>query len=140
MNSFINSVISIAAISITTIIMTSISVTSTHADECFNINGETIEINSNTRAFVCFQHDTHNEKAGIENCDRCHHLYDEQGTLLEGESSEDQSCSNCHASSSDKKDSKKLDITLTARYHKLCRDCHLAEKKGPVVCGECHIK
>lgn len=108
-----------------------------YASDCFNINGESSDDNSNTRPFVCFQHDTHNETAGIENCDRCHHVYDEQGKLVEGESSEDKSCSECH---SDNIDSNKLDIALAARYHQLCRDCHLEKKKGPVVCGECHRK
>ena len=41
---------------------------------------------------VVFQHDEHNEKAEIEDCNECHHIY-ENGLKMEDESSEDQSCS-----------------------------------------------
>ncbi|MBW1829116.1 MAG: cytochrome c3 family protein, partial [Deltaproteobacteria bacterium] len=41
-----------------------------------------------------FRHDDHNEAAGIEDCNECHHVY-EEGKKVE-ESSEDQSCSECH--------------------------------------------
>ena len=150
MNRFINSVIILVITAVTLIILTIMADGTTHASDCFNINGESIDSNTNTRPFVCFQHDTHNEKAALESCDRCHHVYDEQGNRVEGESSEDKSCFECHAgnggsinadSSSENSDgSKKLSIELTVKYHKLCRDCHLSEKKGPVVCGECHRK
>ncbi|MBF0301444.1 MAG: cytochrome c3 family protein [Desulfamplus sp.] len=141
MNRFINSVMNISGITLTAIILTLTFAITTHADDCFTVNGETIDANSNTRPFVCFQHDAHNEKAGLESCDRCHHSYDDQGKLIEGESSEDKSCSECHAGnvgSQKSFDSNRLNIDLAAKYHKLCRDCHIAEKKGPVVCGECH--
>ena len=48
------------------------------------------------RTSSVFHHDEHNEKAGIEDeeCNKCHHVY-EDGKLLEDESSEDQSCSEC---------------------------------------------
>ncbi|MBF0230270.1 MAG: cytochrome c3 family protein [Desulfamplus sp.] len=154
MNKFIYSTImpsiAIAIISIALIsALISVSIPAkSYANDCFTINGETIDANTNTRPFVCFQHDTHNEKAGVENCDRCHHLYDEQGKRLEGQTSEGQSCSECHAgnsssnngSSAGLENSRKLNIDLAVKYHKLCRDCHLAEKKGPVVCGGCHKK
>ena len=42
-----------------------------------------------------FRHDAHNEKAEIEDCSECHHIY-EDGQKLEDDSSEDQSCSDCH--------------------------------------------
>ena len=42
-----------------------------------------------------FRHDEHNEKAEIEDCSECHHIY-EDGKKLEDESSEDQSCADCH--------------------------------------------
>ena len=42
-----------------------------------------------------FEHDRHNELAAIEECSVCHHLY-EDGQLVEDESSEDQSCADCH--------------------------------------------
>ena len=43
-----------------------------------------------------FRHDEHNEMAEIEECSECHHIY-ENGKKLEDESSEDQSCADCHA-------------------------------------------
>ena len=39
---------------------------------------------------VVFRHDEHNELAQIEECNECHHVY-ENGNKLEDESSEDQS-------------------------------------------------
>lgn len=150
MNRVINSVIILANTAITFIILTIMAGGTTHASDCFNINGESIDANTNTRPFVCFQHDAHNEKAALEKCDRCHHVYDEHGNRIEGESSEDKSCSECHAgnagstnsdgSSANSNGSNKLSIELAVKYHKLCRDCHLSEKKGPVVCGECHSR
>jgi hypothetical protein len=81
-----------------------------------------------------FTHDTHNETAGIDDCAECHHVY-EDGKRLEDESSEDQSCSECH------------DLTATGdqpslikAFHINCKGCHQEEKKGPIMCGECHIK
>ena len=47
------------------------------------------------RTSVPFEHDTHNENADIYECNLCHHVY-EDGKLLEDESSEDSSCSDCH--------------------------------------------
>jgi cytochrome c553 len=43
-----------------------------------------------------FVHDEHNETAGIDDCAACHHVYAD-GQLVEDESSEDQSCSECHS-------------------------------------------
>jgi len=81
-----------------------------------------------------FRHDEHNEKAGIEECNKCHHVY-ENGKLLEDESSEDQRCSDCHElkASGNKP-------ALIKAYHTNCKGCHLKQKKGPIMCGECHQK
>ncbi len=83
-----------------------------------------------------FHHDEHNEKAGIEDeeCNKCHHVY-EDGKLLEDESSEDQGCSECHELKSSGNT-----LALMKAYHTNCKGCHLKEKKGPVMCGECHQK
>lgn len=79
---------------------------------------------SHTRPMVPFVHDAHNEKAGIEDCAKCHHGPD--GTTSEG-----QACSECHMTG-------KSTRPLIKAYHGRCRSCHLEEKKGPVQCGECH--
>jgi hypothetical protein len=81
-----------------------------------------------------FKHDEHNEKAEIEECNECHHIY-ENGEKLEDESSEDQLCSDCH-SETDSGDQPRL---LKA-YHLNCKGCHQAAKKGPIMCGECHVR
>lgn len=81
-----------------------------------------------------FHHEEHNEKAQIEECSECHHVY-EDGQLVEGESSEDQRCSDCH----DLKGSGRQP-GLRRAFHLNCQGCHQKQKKGPVMCGECHVK
>ena len=82
-----------------------------------------------------FQHDEHNELAGIEECYVCHHVYDENGKRVEDESSEDQSCSECHelARSGHKP-------ALMKAFHTNCKGCHKEQKKGPLMCGQCHVR
>lgn len=89
---------------------------------------------STMRARPAFMHDEHNEKAGIEDCIECHHVYDEAGNRLEDESSEDQECSECHGAQGDE-----YPMELVRRYHLNCRGCHQASKAGPVTCGTCHV-
>ncbi|MGD9055833.1 MAG: cytochrome c3 family protein [Desulfobacterales bacterium] len=81
-----------------------------------------------------FRHDEHNEKAEIEDCNECHHVY-EDGEKLEDESSEDQSCSDCH----EEKDSGSIP-GLRKAFHTNCKGCHLEQKKGPIMCGTCHVR
>ena len=83
---------------------------------------------------VVFHHDEHNELAEIEECNECHHVY-ENGHKVEDESSEDQSCSECH-------DEKGSDNQpgLRKAFHMKCKGCHLENKKGPIMCGQCHVR
>ena len=81
-----------------------------------------------------FQHDAHNEKAQIEECNECHHVY-ENGKKLEDESSEDQSCSDCHEAHDSGNQP-----GLRKAFHLNCKGCHLAKKQGPVMCGSCHVR
>lgn len=88
------------------------------------------------RPGAVFSHDDHNEKAGLEdNCALCHHVY-ENGKLVEDESSEDMSCSECHNVKPDDSNG----VGLEAAYHRRCIECHYEAAKGPVLCGECHLK
>ena len=81
-----------------------------------------------------FNHDKHNETAEIEACNECHHIY-ENGEKLQDESSEDQPCSECHSEHSATKQP-----GLKKAFHLNCKGCHLAKKKGPVMCGQCHVR
>ena len=81
-----------------------------------------------------FRHDDHNETAEIEECNECHHVY-ENGERVADESSEDQRCADCHTE-------KALDNQpgLRKAFHLNCKGCHQSKKQGPVMCGECHVK
>ncbi|PKN41964.1 MAG: acidic cytochrome c3 [Deltaproteobacteria bacterium HGW-Deltaproteobacteria-18] len=86
------------------------------------------------RPVSAFDHDDHNDKAALEDCSVCHHVY-EDGKLVEGESSEDQGCADCHTLKA-----QGSQPGLMMAYHKQCKSCHIESKKGPVACGECHVK
>jgi predicted CXXCH cytochrome family protein len=79
-----------------------------------------------------FAHDEHNEKAGIDDCSVCHHVY-RDGVKVEYESSEDLRCSDCH-----NVEKGYQTRHLMKAYHDLCGGCHKEEKAGPITCGECH--
>jgi hypothetical protein len=86
------------------------------------------------RPSAVFPHDAHNEKARIESCNQCHHVY-EDGKLVEDESSEDQRCSDCHGV-----EAAGSQPGLMKAFHLNCKGCHQEQKKGPVMCGECHVR
>lgn len=81
-----------------------------------------------------FVHDAHNEKAGIEDdCYLCHHM---DGSAPDpDDTSEGTPCSDCHELSPEDGTTALMDA-----YHTQCKRCHVTEKKGPVACGECHVK
>ena len=81
-----------------------------------------------------FDHEAHNEKAEIYDCAVCHHVY-EDGELVADESSEDQRCSDCHGlKATDDQPA------LIKAFHANCKGCHQEQGRGPIMCGECHIK
>lgn len=86
-----------------------------------------------TRPTVSFEHDEHNEAAGIESCNTCHHFY-ENGEKLDDRDSIGMECSDCHYEAQDDK------LEMIQVYHRQCKSCHLEEKTGPVQCGQCHTK
>ena len=87
------------------------------------------------RPRTVFRHDEHNELARIEDCNACHHIYDDNGSLVEDESSEDRRCSDCHELvASGRKP------PLMKAFHLNCKGCHKAQKNGPTMCGQCHVK
>jgi len=86
------------------------------------------------RPAAVFRHDDHNDAAEIEECNECHHVY-ENGERLTDESSEDQRCSDCHTEKTSG-----TQPGLRKAFHLNCKGCHQAKKQGPVMCGECHVK
>ena len=90
--------------------------------------------NRKQRPPAVFRHDEHNEMALIEECNECHHVY-EDGEKSEDESSEDSSCSECH----EEKGSGNQ-LGLRKAFHTNCKDCHHQNKKGPIMCGQCHVR
>jgi hypothetical protein len=93
------------------------------------------EFDNPQRPPAVFDHDTHNENAGIDDCSRCHHLFDENGQKLEDESSEDQMCSDCHGPADEGRKP-----GLMKAYHLNCKGCHQEKQKGPILCAQCHVR
>ena len=87
------------------------------------------------RPAALFDHDDHNEKAGLDDCAVCHHVW-ENGALLADESSEDSPCSECHGLAPGPENS----MALANAFHTQCRTCHIDAGKGPLLCGQCHRK
>ena len=107
---------------------------SAHSQEEMELVDNSVFENPRRPAAV-FRHDAHNELAQIEECSICHHVFDENGQLVEDESSEDQRCSDCHElQASGKKP------PLMKAFHTNCKGCHKQKNKGPTMCGQCHIK
>ena len=86
-----------------------------------------------TRPEVGFVHDAHNEKAGIDDCTVCHHMY-EDGQKLPYQMSVGMECSECHGSEENNR------MELIRVYHQMCRTCHLKNSAGPVQCAQCHTR
>jgi hypothetical protein len=86
-----------------------------------------------TRPVVYFYHDEHNDNVGLD-CYECHHVYNDDGELVDDETSEDFECSECHTSD----DSRNLDLVV--KYHERCKGCHEQEEMGPILCSECHMR
>lgn len=80
-----------------------------------------------------FVHDRHNEAAGIDVCNQCHHVY-QDGQLVADESSEDYRCSDCHAEAEPDDGMP----ALMDAFHGNCKQCHVEKGQGPIMCGECH--
>jgi hypothetical protein len=118
---------------ITGLLVGGLIIVSTNAQEEMTVVDNSIFENPE-RPSALFQHDTHNENAEIEECNECHHVY-EDGVLQEDESSEDLTCSECHEFKSSTKQP-----ALMKAYHQNCKGCHIQKKIGPIMCGECHRK
>jgi hypothetical protein len=98
-------------------------------------NVDNSEFTNPQRPPAVFFHDTHNENAGIEDCSQCHHLFDDNGQKLEGDSTDTPMCSDCHGARDDGPQP-----NLRKAFHQNCKGCHLERRKGPILCAQCHVK
>jgi len=92
------------------------------------------EFGNPKRVACVYDHDEHMEASELEECNVCHHLY-EDGKKVEDETSEGESCAECH-----KVNSSEDTLPLRKAYHTRCKGCHMTEKAGPILCGECHLR
>jgi len=107
------------------------------------------EAGAKQRPSVSFPHEMHFDVA--EDCLSCHHDYQDgenaldEDLLMETEPDETMvlnsmdrdgltavSCVSCHGD-----DAKTGPMDA---FHNQCIACHEAEKAGPVMCGECHVR
>ncbi|OBQ46114.1 acidic tetraheme cytochrome c3 TmcA [Halodesulfovibrio spirochaetisodalis] len=81
-----------------------------------------------------FDHDPHNEKAGLEeNCIACHHG-GENGKMDMEDDTSGTPCVECHSVE------KQRGVTpLRRAFHLQCITCHENQNKGPVQCKSCHV-
>jgi hypothetical protein len=115
-------------------ILTAVGLTSFSMAEMERMS--TDDFQSPTRPAAVFSHDDHNSEAELEDdCALCHHVY-EGKELVKDESSEDSACSECHSLTPTEENT----ISLRTAFHKRCQSCHFERAKGPVLCGECHIR
>ena len=115
------------------VLFSGIAVISGYSQEEMTIVDNSV-FDSPMRTPSVFRHDDHNQAAEVEECNECHHIY-EDGQKMEDESSEDSRCADCHET-----EGSGNILGLRKAYHTNCKGCHLEKKKGPIMCGECHIK
>ena len=116
------------------VLLTLLSFVSAYSqEEMVVINADAFE--NPRRPPAVFRHDEHNELAKIEECNVCHHVYDENGRLVEDESSEDQRCADCH-----ELEASGRQPALMKAFHTNCKGCHKDQNDGPTMCGQCHVR
>jgi class III cytochrome C family protein len=95
---------------------------------------------------VPFSHKMHStdKKYGPVACADCHHVYKDGKNVWTGDAKKFDNvdkCSKCHDPKKNTKDGGVKVMKLQNAYHKNCKNCHKAEKKGPFKkCNECHVK
>jgi hypothetical protein len=85
------------------------------------------------RPAVLFPHSLHADELGID-CLECHHVYDAKGENV-WDDSEESNCTACHKLEADGKK-----MPAMKAFHTNCQGCHEEEGRGPVTCGECHLR
>ena len=79
-----------------------------------------------------FDHEAHMELVDMD-CGACHHM---DGSDPSAGTSEGIPCSDCH----DLEGADDGPPALMAAFHNQCKGCHQEQGKGPVACGECHVR
>ena len=97
-------------------------------DDTFVLNHK--ELGKHQRPLVVFNHKLHSENK--LDCTRCHHDFD---AFLNNRGGEGQTCDSCHKNKADDGQP-----SLNDAFHMQCKTCHETMKKGPVTCGECHVR
>ena len=123
----------ITSILIAFAIMVTIPVASSFAEGMPEGRMNVPELEPYKYAPALFDHDTHNEKAGLEDdCTACHHG-GENGVMDKEEDSSGTPCAECHMVTKEK------GMTpLRRAFHLQCITCHEKQNKGPVQCKSCH--
>ncbi len=81
-----------------------------------------------------FEHAKHAEDYAIP-CADCHHGATAEGAIDPAATSEGEACSSCHPVGAEPGKT-----WLMLAFHKQCKGCHETQRKGPLGCGECHVK
>jgi hypothetical protein len=97
---------------------------------------------------VPFSHKTHatptKDKGYGVACADCHHVYEGGKNVWTGDATKFDhvdKCIKCHDPKKNTKEGGVKVMKLQNAYHKNCKNCHKAEKKGPFKkCNECHVK
>ncbi|GAB6125324.1 cytochrome c3 family protein [Humidesulfovibrio idahonensis] len=88
---------------------------------------------------VPFNHNDHNKKAKLTKCATCHHplpgMKPAKGKKGAQPKGMERRCSDCHHERPAPTDRA---ASLMVVSHKVCQDCHKAQKRGPVTCSGCH--
>lgn len=96
----------------------------------------TIDAAADKQPGVVFDHHAHSTKL-VKSCDTCHHT--EKGLTAESDKRA-KKCSSCHLDPKADVPSMRAASMKTNPFHTVCVDCHKEQKKGPVVCKNCHVK
>jgi hypothetical protein len=99
------------------------------------------------RGLVAFNHDNHTSRINPDpnaifkvkpgaSCSGCHHTSDPSNGVPQL-----WKCTACHRSSGNLENPKGKDFDeqwSETAFHNLCIQCHIASRKGPTRCGDCH--
>jgi hypothetical protein len=95
-----------------------------------------VELKGSSFGSVAFNHKAHTD--GGWKCEVCHHGSKSEKPPKEG--MQYQACRDCHSKSTAAPMKTKVAFHAVGAKAGVCIDCHVAEKKGPAKCSDCHVK